>query len=176
MQDRRLYWVWGLFLLQAGCAAFFLGDAILDALGIEHVWGVRESDLVEYLIAVALVLGVVFTGLELRRMTSRHRAMAAQLQVASGAFAELLDQHFEDWGLTAAEREIALMAIKGYSLAEMATLRDTREGTIKAQCSAVYKKAGVTGRLQLLSLFIEELIAEDLVAGAGASRAGTPGA
>ena len=58
---------------------------------------------------------------------------------------------------------MATLAIKGLSIAEIAALRETKEGTIKAQSAAIYRKAGVTGRLQLLSLFIEELMAEPLM-------------
>jgi len=45
------------------------------------------------------------------------------------------------------------LAIKGLSIAEIAAVRQTRDGTIKAQCTAIYRKAGVTGRPQLISLF-----------------------
>jgi len=34
-------------------------------------------------------------------------------------------------------------------------------GTIKAQTNAIYRKANVSGRPQLMSLFVEELIADD---------------
>ena len=50
---------------------------------------------------------------------------------------------------------MALFAIKGMSTAEIARLRTTSEGTVKAQTAAIYRKAGVSGRPQLLSLFIE---------------------
>ena len=53
---------------------------------------------------------------------------------------------------------MALFAIKGLSLADIASLRKTSEGTVKAQTNAIYRKAGVTGRPQLLSLFIEDLL------------------
>ena len=56
----------------------------------------------------------------------------------------------------------ALLLIKGLSLAEIAALRETREGTIKAQSNAIYRKAEVAGRAQLVSLFIEDLMADDL--------------
>jgi DNA-binding CsgD family transcriptional regulator len=71
---------------------------------------------------------------------------------------ELLEERFADWGLTPAERDVALFAIKGMSTAEIASLRSTSEGTVKAQTNAIYRKAGVTGRPQLLSLFIEDLM------------------
>ena len=83
--------------------------------------------------------------------------------MASGAFARVIEEHFDTWGLSASERDVAMLAIKGLSIAEIAALRNTKEGTVKAQNAAVYRKAGVSGRLQLLSLFIEELLAEPLV-------------
>ena len=63
--------------------------------------------------------------------------------------------------LTPSERDVALFAIKGMSTAEIASLRSTSEGTVKAQTNAIYRKAGVSGRSQLLSLFIEDLMRDD---------------
>jgi DNA-binding NarL/FixJ family response regulator len=59
------------------------------------------------------------------------------------------------------------------STAEIATLRNTSEGTVKAQTNAIYRKAGVTGRPQLLSLFIEDLMRSDGPAPA-VTAAGSP--
>ncbi len=60
-------------------------------------------------------------------------------------------------GLTPAEADVALFAIKGLSTQEIATLRGVSEGTIKAQTNAIYRKADVSGRPQLLSQFLEDL-------------------
>jgi len=68
-----------------------------------------------------------------------------------------LDTQFDQWGL------VAVISIKGLSIPEIATMRNTREGTVKAQNAAVYRKAGVSGRPQLLSLFIEDLMTDSLV-------------
>ncbi len=79
---------------------------------------------------------------------------------------------FADWGLTSAERDVALFAIKGMSTQEIASLRGTAGGTVKAQTNAIYRKAGVNGRSQLLSLFIEDLMDEEMLpalAGAAAN-------
>ncbi|MEX0370423.1 MAG: helix-turn-helix transcriptional regulator, partial [Tateyamaria sp.] len=102
-------------------------------------------------------------GSELRQMMHREDQITDQLKVASGAFAELLEARFDEWQLTEAERAVAVLALKGFSVAEMAQLRDTAQGTIKAQCAALYRKADVSGRLQLLSLFLDDLMAETLV-------------
>lgn len=71
---------------------------------------------------------------------------------------DLVDERFEDSGLTPAERDLALFALKGCSISEIAALRDTSVGTVKAQTNAIYRKAGVSGRPQLLSLFVEDLM------------------
>ena len=80
------------------------------------------------------------------------------LSIRSGEFMVLLQERFAEWGLTPSEKDVALFAIKGMSTAEIASLRSTSEGTVKAQTNAIYRKAGVTGRPQLLSVFIEDLM------------------
>lgn len=151
-----------IFVIQALCAIFFVSDILSSVLGIRSTpisWEMREA--MEIGASLGLVLGVVVGGLMLRRaLKERHRA-EEQLRRASGAFADLLEERFHEWGLTPSERDVALFAIKGMSTAEIAQLRSTSEGTVKAQTNAIYRKAGVTGRSQLLSLFIEDLMRDD---------------
>ena len=64
--------------------------------------------------------------------------------------------------LEEAERDVALFSIKGLSTAAIAEMRQVSEGTVKAQTNAIYRKAGVSGRPQLLSLFIEDLMDDGL--------------
>lgn len=154
--------LWTVFSLQAICALFFALDVVGDMTGHTWVMHIGESDTLEYLITVVLAVSLLFTGKQLLALLTRQKRLEQQMQIASGAFAELLEAHFDDWALTPSERDVALMAIKGLSIADMARLRETKDGTIKAQCNAVYRKAGVTGRPQLLSVFIEELMADGL--------------
>ena len=112
---------------------------------------------------IALIFGTALTVIEIRKVLTRQRRVEAQLRIASGAFFELLEEHFDIWALTPSERDVALLAIKGLSIAEIAGVRQTKDGTIKAQCNAIYSKAGVSGRQQLLSLFIEELMNDRLM-------------
>ncbi len=151
-----------LFLVQAFCALFFVGDILASILGLPIgpiPWEFRE--LLEVGAALGLVTGVVFGGLALRRALKQRHQAEERLRRASGAFADLLDERFAEWGLTAAEKDVALFAIKGMSIADIARLRATSEGTVKAQTNAIYRKAGVSGRPQLLSLFIEDLMRDD---------------
>lgn len=94
----------------------------------------------------------------LRRSYRRQQQIEDQLRAASGAFMELMEDRFSEWGLTSAERDVALFSVKGMSTQEIAALRDVSEGTVKAQTNAIYRKAGVSGRSQLLSLFIDDLV------------------
>lgn len=155
--------LWALLGLQTVCALFFLADISADLLGYGNLLGGVLHHQFELLAVVALVVSVAFTSREIRRVLLRQRRMEAQLRAASGAFLELVDGYFESWSLTPSERDVALLALKGLSIAEIARLRETKEGTVKAQCNAIYGKAGVTGRPQLLSLFIEELLGDGLV-------------
>ena len=94
----------------------------------------------------------------LRRSYRRQQQIEDQLRAASGAFMELMEDRFSEWGLTSAEREVALFSVKGMSAQEISALRDLSEGTVKAQTNAIYRKAGVSGRSQILSLFIDDLV------------------
>lgn len=153
-----------IFLIQAVCAVFFVSDILLTVVGARAQpvsWQTRE--LLEVGAALGLILGVVLGWLALQRTYRRRVVAEGKLRAASGAFMELLEEHFGDWGLTPAERDVALFSIKGLSTAEIAELRGTSEGTIKAQTNAIYRKAGVSGRPQLLSLFIDDLMSGSLV-------------
>jgi len=88
------------------------------------------------------------------------------LSAASGAFTEAMMAEFERWGLTPAERDVALLSLKGCEVAEIAQLRGSAAGTVRAQLARVYAKAGVSGRAQLASLFIEELLDRPATSGA----------
>ncbi|MTI06037.1 LuxR family transcriptional regulator [Roseibium denhamense] len=110
------------------------------------------------MVITALVLGFVASGFEVRQTLNRQRRLEQQIKAASGAFITLLEEHFEAWALTPSEADVAMLALKGFSISEIASIRKTAEGTVKAQCNAIYRKAGVSGRPQLLSLFIDELL------------------
>jgi DNA-binding CsgD family transcriptional regulator len=151
-----------LLVVQAACALFFVSDIMSSVLGLRTSaisWETRE--LMEIGAAIGLILGLVLGAIALTRTIRQRNLAEERLRRASSDFMEVLEEHFAEWGLTAAERDVALFAIKGMSTAEIAVLRATSEGTVKAQTNAIYRKAGVTGRPQLLSLFIEDLMRSD---------------
>ncbi len=168
---RETLGVTAILAVQLVCTAFFVWDIASSAFGIRTrplPWNVHE--LLEVGSAAGLVLGVIFGALVLARTRQRQARAEARLRAASAAFRELLEQRFGEWGLTPAERDVALFSIKGLSTGEIAALRATSEGTVKAQSNAIYRKAGVSGRPQLLSLFLEELMDDETAPCRAAAR------
>ncbi len=144
-------------VVQLLCAIFFVSQILASVLGVAPLnWQLYE--LVELGAAIGLLLGVGFGWVVLRRTMARNVVVEDQLRLASGAFMDVLEERFTAWELTPAERDVALFAIKGMSTQEIAALREVSEGTIKAQTNAIYRKADVSGRTQLLSLFIDDLM------------------
>lgn len=154
----KIAWPWLLFGLQAICVLFLVLEEAVDWVWGENPASVIGNDIVENLVVAALVISLVATGFEVRKTMTRQKRLEQQVKAASGAFATMLEEHFEAWSLTPSECDVALLALKGFSISEIASIRKTAEGTVKAQCNAIYRKAGVSGRPQLLSLFIDELL------------------
>jgi DNA-binding CsgD family transcriptional regulator len=164
------------FALQLLCVALFLFSSLFDLLGLQPHWQSPEIRVVvRFLAAIGLVLGTVLGWSALRHSIRRTLSSERKLQAASNAFMELVEAHFSDWGLTPAERDVALFSLKGMTVNEIAELRGTSPGTVKAQTNAIYRKAGVGGRPQLLSLFIDDLIQDELPAHMAATAPAEPG-
>jgi DNA-binding NarL/FixJ family response regulator len=70
-----------------------------------------------------------------------------------------IQRQFQAWGLTAAEQEVGLLLLKGFSHKEIARLRRTSEATIRQQAAAIYQKANLSGRAALAAYFLEDLLA-----------------
>lgn len=152
--DRRAAILAALLAVQALCAVFFVGDVITDFGRV----GLDLHTAFEALVALMLVAGVVLGGLEMRRTLERNQRAEAALSVASGAFVELIDSYFARWKLTPAESDVAMLALKGFDVAEIAGFRNAAQGTVRAQLARIYAKAGVSNRTQLVGLFVEELM------------------
>ena len=167
--DRRSGWLAG-FSVAAGISVFV-------ALEIYETPTLTPADLllelVELVPIVLLSVGFVL----LFRMAMRQRddqlAVIRDLEAARvegrrwrteartllNGLGEAIDQQFSRWNLTEAEREVALLLLKGLSLKEVAQVRATSERTIRAQTRSLYTKAGVSGRAALSAFFLEDLLA-----------------
>jgi DNA-binding CsgD family transcriptional regulator len=168
--------------LLVGVLLAFLGVALFAAIDISA--DLREGTAFEHVAAetgILLVglLGSVFMARRLVLMLRRARAvqdealgLAEQLELTRAeasrwrseardlmkGLAEALDQQFDRWNLTPAEKEVALLLLKGLSHKEIAEIRSVTEATARQQARAVYKKGGLSGRHDLAAFFLEDLM------------------
>ena len=73
-------------------------------------------------------------------------------------FGEVIDAQLDAWKLSQAEKEIALLMLKGLSHLEIAEIRHTSERTVRQQSLSVYAKSGVKGRTDLAAFFLEDIL------------------
>lgn len=110
----------------------------------------------------------------------RWRAEAERLLAGLGV---AIEAQFERWGLTPAEKEVALLLLKGLGHKDAAEVLARSERTVRQHAIAVYRKSGLAGRAELAAFFLEDLLlppgegtgatpsSSGLVAG-GSSRSG----
>lgn len=151
----RVHAMLAVTVLLALAATFFMVDVLSELPQVAHD---PVHPILELMVTVMLGVGTVLGLREMRRMARDNHRMARGLKAAQGGFLELLEESFARWGLTPAERDVALLTVKGLTIAEIAALRGSRGGTVKAQSAAIYRKAGVGSRAQLLALLVEELL------------------
>lgn len=87
-----------------------------------------------------------------------------------------IEAQFDAWAMTPAERDIALLVLKGFSHKEIAAMRATSERTIRQQAQSVYRKSGLAGKNGLSAFFLEDLLSPKSVRDREPANAGTPGA
>jgi DNA-binding NarL/FixJ family response regulator len=95
---------------------------------------------------------------DLKRVQADLERFRAESQVHLRGLAVAIDRQLERWGLSPAEREVALLLLKGLSHKGIAEVRATSERTVRQQALAVYRKAGLAGRAELAAFFLEDLL------------------
>lgn len=95
---------------------------------------------------------------EARRWSEDARRWNREAQDVLEGLGEAIDRQFDRWALTTAEREVALLQLKGLRHKEIAQLRNTSERTVRQQALSVYRKAGLEGRSDLAAFFLEDLL------------------
>jgi len=85
----------------------------------------------------------------------RWRDEATRLLAGLGA---AIEAQFERWGLTPAEKEVALLLLKGLGHKDAASVLGRSERTIRQHAIAVYRKSGLAGRAELAAFFLEDLL------------------
>lgn len=132
--------------------------------------GVRPGHLlIEAGTALIAAGGVVALILRLRALSRERRQLEQQLATSQDAarrwrmeaadllagLASAIDRQFDRWQLTPAERDIALMLLRGMSHKQIAGTRSASERTVRQQAHLLYRKAGLTNRADLAAFFLD---------------------
>jgi DNA-binding CsgD family transcriptional regulator len=154
-----------------GGIALYLGLELLEEPRLTPFQLLLE--LVDIVPVVLTSVGVVLLFRETQRQREEHVRIIRDLEVARvqgerwraeargllEGLGEAIDKQFTRWNLTEAEREVALLLLKGLSHKEIAAIRATSERTVREQARSIYAKAGLSGRATLSAFFLEDLLA-----------------
>jgi DNA-binding NarL/FixJ family response regulator len=160
------------FVVTAGLAAFDLLADLREGTTVGHVLAEGTILFVGFL-GAALVARKLATTTRLARNASAEARSLATALARTAAEAErwrseardllhglgrAIDDQFDRWQLSPAEKEVGLLLLKGLSHKEIAEMRSVTEATARQQAGAVYKKAGLSGRHDLAAFFLEDLM------------------
>ncbi|MCB9653819.1 MAG: response regulator transcription factor [Deltaproteobacteria bacterium] len=160
------------FLLMACLAAVDLVFDVRQGTTVSHV-AIEGSILLVGFLGAALVARKLIQVMRLARAaTAEARALAGQLAKSAAdaerwrreardlmrGLSQAIDEQFDRWQLSPAEKEVGLLLLKGLTHREVAKARSVTEATARQQARAVYKKAGLSGRYDLAAFFLEDLL------------------
>ncbi len=128
-------------------------------------------DIAEQAILVLMVVAIIWSIQRISRLQEDQQALqdlfARQSAKADGwratrseeigAMRAAIEDEFNSWSLTPAERDVANLLLKGASMKQIAFARDTSEATIRQQARSMYQKAGLSGRAELSAYFLDGL-------------------
>ncbi len=110
--------------------------------------------------------------LEMRR--EERDAWRASAQAALEGLGRAIADQFDTWGLTPAEREVALLLMKGHSHKAIARRTGRSDQTVRQHAASTYRKASVSGRAELAAFFLEHLMLPEDEVEAGPQRRELP--
>lgn len=96
-----------------------------------------------------------------RRLAARQAERDAWKESARKALEGLgraIDEQLRAWALTPAEREVAILLLKGYSHKHIARVTGRSERTARQHAAAVYQKASLGSRAELAAYFLDDLL------------------
>lgn len=108
-------------------------------------------------------LGIAQASLALSHVALAERqlerdAWRRSAEQALAGLAVAIDTQFAAWELTRAEREVALLLLKGAGHKQAAAQLDRSERTVRQHAVEVYRKAGLQGRAELAAFFLQDLM------------------
>lgn len=147
-----------LLVAQIVCALLFLIDLLSETLFLKEGRADAYHVMLETFLIICLAASIVFEWQAGKNLVRRTVVLQDNLDNTSKAVFQMVEAHFDTWGLTPAERDVAGFVVKGMTTAEIAELRGSSEATVKAHLNAVYRKSGCSNRASMLSSVIDSLI------------------
>lgn len=95
---------------------------------------------------------------QLQHANSRLSESNEKLKGVNQQYREVIDQQLTDWSLTPSERDVGMLLLKGLSFEEIASVRETKEKTVRQQATAIYRKSGLNGRHEFAAWFFEDFL------------------
>jgi DNA-binding NarL/FixJ family response regulator len=151
-----------LMAVQLVCAVFFVADAAQDFMEEGGGGQIDIHLLIETAATLSLLAAIWFEARLLRDLWHRKASLEKSLADASGEVHAVIVEQFAEWDLSPAETDIAMLLVKGLGTQDIAGIRGSAEGTIKAHFNAIFRKAGVHSRTELLSVLIDRLLGKRL--------------
>jgi len=161
-------WQAGAIALTA--VALLLALEVIDEQEIDFLELGLEVVEISLIVAASLATMMLFGRVEDQERTQQQMLRELTLARQEGAqwrsrvqdlmrgLADAIDQQFDRWTLTPAEKDVALLLLKGFSHKEVAQLRGRAERTVRQQALAVYRKSNLNGRASLAAYFLEDLL------------------
>lgn len=154
-----------IFILSALLLAEDMATDIMSGSSISHL-------MEEIIVMVLLCIGIIFIWKDSIELKANLTRTQKELESAKKESLQWIDKNktlikglgaaidiqMEEWHLTASEKEIALLLMKGMSMKEIADIRNTAERTVRQQSLAIYSKSGLSGRAELSAYFLEDIL------------------
>ena len=151
------------FLAKIIAFLFFMFDVAFDlkdhvAHNLRYEIGELVHLLFEIFAVFALGAGIFVTSQYMALLRQSKQNAELSLHHLRKDFGALMQDKFERWSLTPAEKDISVLLLKGLGTSEISEIRSTKLGTVKLQVHKVLQKAGATNRAEFMSLFMDEFL------------------
>jgi DNA-binding NarL/FixJ family response regulator len=147
---------------------FFMIDIYFDigsGVPISHIWHEVLLCLLA-LGAIAWQISVIFKknnfilslNMELLETKKSYQEWKQKTHSSAQEIRASIDNQFGLWQLSNSEKDVALLLVKGFSMKEIAEIRQTQEKTVRQQATTIYRKSGLSGRQELAAFFLEDIL------------------
>ncbi|AZZ36372.1 LuxR family transcriptional regulator [Bdellovibrio sp. qaytius] len=163
-----------ILLLQLTCAVvlvFSIFDIVHDVKIDSSFFHLGIDAFLALLILIALVILIYrakVNGRNIAKLQTAYSDAKKQIEITSAekvlilkGIGEYIDRQFNIWKLSSAEKEIAMLLLKGLSHIEISEIRQTSERTVRQQSLNIYAKAQLKGRSDLAAFFLEDFLSPD---------------